>query len=88
MILLDIKRYIKQHHEVSLEDIQNHFDLTEDTVRGIMTPLINQGHIQVLDSASCSTGKCSSGCSQANGNERYLWRDKCFTSLSIPVQVI
>ncbi|WP_373017502.1 FeoC-like transcriptional regulator [Thiomicrorhabdus sp.] len=88
MLLLDIKRYIKQHHEVSLSDIQNRFDLSEDTVKGIMTPLINQGHIQVLSADGCASGSCSSGCSQAKGSERYLWRDKCFISLSIPIQVI
>jgi len=89
MILLNIKRYIKQHHDVSLTDILNHFDLTEDSARGMLSHLVRQGHVQVIDTAdSCSSGQCSTGCTQASQTEHYLWRDKCFVSLSIPVQVL
>jgi len=89
MILLDIKHYIKQHHDVSLNDILNHFDLTEESAKGMLSHLIRQGHVQVIEPAdSCSTGRCSTDCAQSNQTEHYLWRDKCFVSLSIPVQVI
>jgi len=88
MILLDIKKYIKLHHEVTLSDIKNHFDLTDDSAKGMLSLLIHQGHIQVIDSESCASGKCNTGCTQANSDEHYLWRDKCFISLSIPVQII
>ncbi|WP_084205680.1 FeoC-like transcriptional regulator [Thiomicrorhabdus chilensis] len=88
MILLQLKQYIRQHHEVSLEDIQNHFDLSEEAVHGLMAPLIRQGHIQMIESPQCSSGRCSTGCTSRGGNERYLWRDKCFISLPIGVQVL
>ena len=87
MILLEIKKYIKQHHEVALSDITNHFDLTEDSAHGMLLRLLNQGHVQRINSEQCATGQCSTGCSQAKQGERYFWRDKCLVSLSIPVQV-
>jgi len=88
MILLDIKQYIKQHHDVTLSDIKNHFDLTDDAAKGMLSLLIKQGHVQSIDAQSCSTGQCSTHCTQSNQGEQYLWRDKCFVSLSIPVQVV
>ena len=88
MILLNIKQYIKQHHDVTLSDIKNHFDLTDEAAKGMLAMLIKQGHVQVIDAQSCSSGQCSPSCTQANQDEQYLWRDKCLISLSIPVQVI
>lgn len=88
MILLEIKKYIRQHHEVTLSDIKNHFDVTEEAAKGMLALLIKQGHVQAIDSQGCASGQCSTGCSQANNDEQYLWRDKCFVSLSIPVQVV
>lgn len=88
MILLKLKHYIRQHHDVSLEDIKNHFDLSEEAVHGLMAPLIRQGHIQMIEASACSDGRCSTGCGQSSRNERYLWRDKCFISLPIGVQVL
>lgn len=89
MILLEIKRYIKTRHEVSLHDIQHHFDLDEAAARALLAPLIRQGHVQHIEAGSvCASGHCSSGCTQNAGTDRYLWRDKCFKPVSIPVQVL
>jgi predicted ArsR family transcriptional regulator len=88
MILLDIKRYIKQHHEVTLNDIRHHFDLDEDAARALLEPLIRQGHIQVIPAESCASGHCSTDCNQTQQGDTYLWRDKCFKPVSIPIQVL
>ncbi|QKI88495.1 FeoC-like transcriptional regulator [Thiomicrorhabdus xiamenensis] len=84
MILLDIKRYIRQRERVSLDDIINRFDLSRDAAEGLLQPLISQGHIQSL-SASCSTGRCSSAC-QSN-QTYYQWLDNKLRQLNFPVQL-
>ena len=92
MILLDLKRYIKQHQRVTLQDIRHHFDLDEPAAIGLMEPLLQQGYIQELanNSAaeSCSTGKCSTHCHQVSKGAEFQWIDKPLKSLSIPVQII
>ncbi|VAW44529.1 hypothetical protein MNBD_GAMMA03-607, partial [hydrothermal vent metagenome] len=45
MILLELKHYIKQHQRVTLNDIQLHFDLSEEAAKGLLAPLLQQGHI-------------------------------------------
>lgn len=92
MILLDLKKYIKRHERVSLQDIQRHFDIDEQATIGLMEPLLQQGHIQELihstDDASCSSGKCSSTCHQVSKGSEFQWVDKPIKPLSIPVQII
>lgn len=88
MILLELKRYIRQRQDVSLSDIKNRFDLTDDSAKGMLSHLIRQGHVQEVAAGSCISGQCSTGCQQASQGEHYLWRDKCLVSLSIPIQVI
>lgn len=89
MILLELKRYIQTRHEVSLDDIQHHFDLDAAAARALLAPLIRQGHVQPIAAGSvCASGHCNSGCAQNTATDRYLWRDKCFKPVSIPVQVL
>ena len=88
MILLDLKKYIKQHEQVTLADIKNHFDLTEEAAYGLIRPLIQQGHVQEIKIASCSTGECSTGCTQNSQGPSYQWVDKRLKSLSIPIQIL
>ena len=92
MILLDLKRYIKQHQRVTLQDIRHHFDLDEAAAIGLMEPLLQQGYIQELENTpsaeSCSTGKCSTNCHQISKGSEFQWVDKPLKSLSIPVQII
>lgn len=87
MILLQVKHYIRQHHEVSVRDIENHFDLSSETVDAMLQRLEQQGYIQRLTNQACSTGQCHDSCNSDQSIERVLWRDKCFISLSIPVEV-
>ena len=88
MILLELKQYIKKHQQVTLQDIQNHFDITEDAALGLIEPLIKQGFIQSLDSSGCESGSCSSGCDQNNHSISYLWLGKAVKKLTIPIEVI
>jgi len=92
MILLDLKRYIKQYQRVTLQDIQHHFDLDEEAAIGLMEPLLQQGYIQELSNnpvaESCSTGKCSTNCHQVSKGAEFQWVDRPLKSLSIPVQII
>ncbi|MDX1351385.1 MAG: FeoC-like transcriptional regulator [Thiomicrorhabdus sp.] len=91
MILLDIKKYIRQHQRVTLRDIQNHFELDEAAAIGLMEPLLQQGFIQEITSdngPSCTTGRCSTNCHQVSKGSEFQWVDKPIKPLSIPVQII
>lgn len=92
MILLDLKKYIKQHKRVSLQDIQNHFDIDETAAIGLMEPLLQQGYIQAIspssNNSSCSSGQCSSTCQQVSKGAEFQWVGKALKPLSIPVQII
>ena len=84
MILLDIKRYIRQHHQVSDQQLMAKFHLSPSALQGLMQPLIQQGHIQVQQ-AGCQTGSCSS-CSAAD-QQLFTWLERRYRPLSIPTQV-
>jgi len=92
MILLEVKRYIKQHQRVTLRDIQHHFDIDENAVIGLMEPLLQQGYIQEISadstSTSCQSGKCRSDCYQASKKSEFQWVNKPLKPLSIPVQIL
>jgi len=89
MILLQLKKYIKQHQRVSLQDIQYHFDIDESAAIGLLVPLIQQGQIQEIPTtSSCSTGQCSSHCHQVSKGALFQWVDHPVKPLSIPVQII
>ncbi|WP_024850910.1 FeoC-like transcriptional regulator [Hydrogenovibrio kuenenii] len=87
MILLDIKRYIRDHQQVSADDLKNRFDLDDSALEGILAPLIQQGHIQSVSSegGSCSTGGCNSGCGSA-AKQMYYWTSKRLKTVGIPIQ--
>lgn len=87
MILLDVKRYIREHQQVSAEDLKNRFDVDDQALDGLLDPLIHQGHVQVIDSdgETCSSGACSS-CS-ASAKLMVYWTDKRLKRVNIPIQV-
>ncbi|MCF6253547.1 MAG: FeoC-like transcriptional regulator [Thiomicrorhabdus sp.] len=89
MILLDLKRYIKQHQNVTLRDIQAHFDLSEDAALGLLSPLLQQGHVLRLSTAnSCSSQTCHSSCAQLDTTPRYQWSTSAKKPLTLPIQLI
>lgn len=83
MILRQVKAYIRERHQVSASDIENHFDLSADALEAIMDRLILQGSIIKLDGASC-TSKCSTDCAQHQSH--YLWLDHKIKPVDITVQ--
>lgn len=85
MILLNLKNYIRQHHKVSLENIKNHFGLTDDAAQGLLFPLIKQGHIVEIPAGSCNSGLCSSNC-QSNQSE-YQWIERKLRPLPISIKI-
>ncbi len=86
MILLDVKKYIKTHEQVTGEQICNRFDLSESSLEGIVAPLIEQGHVtQVKATDSCGSGKCNSGCSFAS-SDNYYWTTQKLKAINIPIQ--
>ncbi|GKT12605.1 MAG: putative ferrous iron transport protein C [Thiomicrorhabdus sp.] len=88
MILLDLKKYIKRYQQVSLINIKNHFDLTEDAALGLIEPLIVQGFIQSLEHGECSSGQCTTSCAQKSHGMTYLWIGKPLKKLNVPVEII
>jgi len=89
VILREIKAYIQQHGQVSLEDIINHFDLTEPGAEAMLERLTQQGYVLPLphdDEGSCQTGNCT-GCTQASGQSpRYQWIPKKLKPLPFQIQ--
>lgn len=71
MILSEIRDYIKQRHQASLEDIINHFDIDEDTARAMLNVWINKQKIHCRN----LTGSCNSQCKQCHQSltEIYIW---------------
>lgn len=88
MILLDLKRYIKDHGQVSLAMIQTHFDLDEAAAHALLAPLLKQGHVTEIPMPSCTTGECTTGCAHNHSGPSYQWTNKPVKSLSIPIQIL
>ncbi len=71
MILSEIKKYIQQRGQASLEDIALHFDTEADAVREMLKIWIHKGKItQQISSASC--GSSCTQCDSAS-TEIYVW---------------
>lgn len=88
MILLDIKHYIREHQKVPAAFLRHRFNLSQDALEGLLAPLIQQGHIQMLSSAEsdCTSGQCSSHC-QSSSENTYLWTDKALKPLPIALEI-
>lgn len=87
MILLELKRYIRDHQQVSAEDLKNRFDIDDEALDGLLSPLIAQGHVQLIDSEgeTCSSGACSRCSSSAK--LMVYWTDKRLKRVNIPIQI-
>lgn len=84
MILLEIKSYIRENRQVKASNIKNKFDLSEETLEGLLLPLIEQGFIhKITTDSSCSSGTCHAGCASADAE--YLWVGRKVRGIQIPV---
>lgn len=90
MILLDVKQYIKQHGQVSLEHIMHHFDLSEAMTEAIMERLERQGFIQRINAqagGSCTTSHCG-GCSQNAPVDRFQWIGRPLKAINLSIEKV
>ena len=73
MILADIRDYLKQRGQCTLQDIALHFDTDADAVRGMLDVWIRKGKVEKL-SATASCGSSCQSCDPAS-TEVYRWLD-------------
>jgi putative ferrous iron transport protein C len=73
VILSDIKRYLQERGQASLQDIALHFDAEPEAVRGMLEQWVRKGRVERM----MLTDNCGSSCSKCNpsGVEYYLWVD-------------
>lgn len=70
MILTDLRHYLKQRRQASLEDIAHHLDSDPEAVRGMLEHWIRKGRVRRhIGGASCG------GCTQCEAGrmEVYEW---------------
>ncbi|NPA72190.1 MAG: transcriptional regulator [Gammaproteobacteria bacterium] len=87
MILLEIKQYIKQHHQVRFSDIKHRFALSESAAQALLAPLIRQGFVLRIEEHRCTTGACSTHCEKEGDNSLYQWLERPLKPLSVPIQI-
>ncbi len=71
MILSDLRAYLRERGQSSLQDMALHFDTDPDALRGMLEHWIRKGKVSRMTNASCA----SSGCTQCNPStvEIYVW---------------
>lgn len=69
MILTEIQSYIFQHKKVSLADLELHFHIDGDALRGMLHRLVRKGRVQRIEGEKC--GGCHS-CAE-DAIEFYEW---------------
>jgi len=73
-MLLEIKRYLMERQQVSLQDLALHFDTDTDAMRGMLATWIRKGKVTKCDAVAC--GGCGSSCTTAQQEEAYQWHEK------------
>jgi hypothetical protein len=82
MILLELKRYIRQHRQVTAANLLHRFDISQATLEGLMTPLLQQGFIY----RQSQSNACSSGCQRrchSTQEDIYYWSERALTPLKL-----
>jgi len=73
MILTDIRDYLRERNQATLNDIALHVDADPDAVRGMLQRLLAKGQV------SCETlsSDCGSQCNKCDPaiREIYVWKD-------------
>lgn len=70
-MLADIRDYLKQRGQCSLQDIALHFDTDADAIRGMLDVWIRKGKVE-KHSATASCGTSCQSCDPAS-TEIYRW---------------
>lgn len=53
MLLQDLQVYLKQQHRVSLHDMEQHFHMDADALRGMLHQLIRKGRVHKTEGSKC-----------------------------------
>lgn len=74
MILSDLRSYIREQKRVALKDMQHHFNVDADALRGMLDLWIAKGYVKKMPAGT----SCSSGCCQCDPAliELYEWVEK------------
>jgi putative ferrous iron transport protein C len=87
MILSDLRDYLRQRGQASLQDMALHFDADPDALRGMLEQWIRKGKVS-RRSAKASCGDSCTQCDPASV-EIYVWGTEASgTETVIPVQNI
>ncbi|MEZ5479056.1 MAG: FeoC-like transcriptional regulator [Thiolinea sp.] len=74
MMLGDIRDYLRQRGQVTVQDVALHFDIAPDTARFALNYWQQRGRAST-QSAACGNGGCSSGqCSAGGSALLYRWQ--------------
>jgi putative ferrous iron transport protein C len=70
MILSELQAFLAQHKRASLADLELHFHMDGDALRGMLNRLIRKGRVQKM-----AEGKKCGGCHSCDANslEFYEW---------------
>lgn len=70
MILTELRNYLKQHGEGSLEQLAIHFDVSPESLSGMLEFLEKKSVVQKIAAGGCS-GTCH--CDQKSSKIYYRW---------------
>lgn len=71
MILSELRGYLKQQHRAALKDMETHFKIDADALRGMLGVWVSKGKVKKLPSGT----QCLSGCCKCDPalTEIYEW---------------
>jgi len=73
MILSDIKSYLQERKQATLNDLALHFDSDPEAMRGMLARWMDKGKVtKTVQSTGCKNGCPSCSCNAAA--EFYAWR--------------
>ena len=83
MILSEIRDYLKERGQASLQDLALHFDADPDALRGMLAHWIRKGQVTRRSAAAA----CGSSCTQCDPTsvELYVWRDSLSDEQAVPL---
>jgi hypothetical protein len=82
MILADIRDYLQERGQATLQDMANHFDADPEALRGMLEVWIRKGKV----TRYAATASCGSSCSKCDpaATDIYAWGEKTHMPVQIP----
>ena len=83
MILSEVRDYLQERGQVSLQDLALHFDSDPEALRGMLEHWIRKGRVSRRKAAA----SCGSSCTQCDpaSVELYVWRDSEKAEQPVPL---